>query len=280
LGYRNLPFSYDTAVIWESDGLVEWLEPYDAFLSISLPVESGGGICEVGVYKGGYLITMLKNNPRLNAVAIDPYPGLNSIKETFLNNLLSYGLEDKIKHFSDYNSLKENLFDLIHIDGEHSESAVIKDLHFARDNLADKGLIVIDDIWHPLFPGVVSATMKFVHESDFVPFLSTRQKMFICRENQYEYHYSQASELLQKFNIPHSSGWMKGSPNHQGVLAAFDQSNAIKGFPQLMVAAKSRHEQLIVLNLTPVTKRIPRKILKQLLPPFLVSVLKKLANQA
>ena len=56
--------------------------------------------------------------------------------------------------------------------------------------LADKGLIVIDDIWHPLFPGVVSATMKFVHESDFVPFLSTRQKMFICRENQYEYHYS------------------------------------------------------------------------------------------
>ena len=267
-------------MIWQSDELVEWLHPYDAFFSMNLLVDSGGGICEVGVYKGGYLITMLRNNPRLNAVAIDPYPGLNSIKETFLNNILSYKLEDKIKHFADYNSLKENLFDLIHIDGEHSESAVIKDLHFARDNLASKGLIVIDDIWHPLFPGVVSAAMKFVHESDFVPFLSTRQKMFICRENQYEYHYSQASALLQKFNIPHSSGWMKGSPNHQGILGAFDQSNAIKGFPQLMVDVKSKQEQLIVLKITSDTYRVPRKILKQLLPPFLVLVVKKLANQA
>ena len=69
-------------MIWKSDELVAWLQPYDAFLSINLLVESGGGICEVGVYKGGYLITVLKNNPRLNAVAIDPYPGLNSIKET------------------------------------------------------------------------------------------------------------------------------------------------------------------------------------------------------
>ena len=265
-------------MLWQFGELVEWLDPYDAFFSMNLLVDSGGGICEVGVYKGGYLITMLRNNPRLNAVAIDPYPGLNSIKETFLNNLLSYKLEDNIKHFADYNSLKENSFDLIHIDGEHSESAVIKDLHFARDNLANKGLIVIDDIWHPLFPGVVSATMKFVHESDFVPFLSTRQKIFICRDNQYEYHYSQASELLQKFNIPHSSGWIKGDPNHQGVLAAYDQSNAIKGFPQLIVESKSRHAQLIVLKITSDTNRVPR-ILKQLLPPFLVSVQKKLANR-
>ena len=267
-------------MIWQSDELVEWLHPYDAFFSINLLVDSRGGICEVGVYKGGYLITMLRNNPSLNAVAIDPYLGLNSIKETFLNNLLSYKLEDKIKHFADYTSLKEHLFDLIHIDGEHSESAVIKDLHFAKDNLANKGLIVIDDIWHPLFPGVVSATMKFVHESDFVPFLSTRQKMFICRENQYEYYYSKASALLQKFNISHSSGWAKGSPNHQGVLAAFDQSNAIKGSPQLMVDSKSKHEQLIVLKITSDTNKVPRKILKQLLPPFLVPVVKKLANQA
>lgn len=273
------PILYCAAVIWHSDELVEWLHPYDAFFSINLLVDTGGGICEVGVYKGGYLISILRNNPKLNAVAIDPYPGLISIKEAFLNNLLTYGLEDKVKHFTDYNSLQESRFDLIHIDGEHSESAVIQDLHFARDNLANKGLIVMDDIWHPLFPGVVSATMKFVHESNFVPFLSTRQKMFICRENQYEYHYSQAFELLQKFKIPHSSGWMKGSPNHKGALAAFDQSNAIKGFPQLMINPKSKHEQLIILNLASETQEIPKKILKQLLPPLLFSVLKKLANK-
>jgi len=215
----------------------------------------------------------------VNSVAIDPYPGLDSIKETFINNLVSRGLKDRVTIFTDYSSLNECSFDLIHIDGEHSESAVTKDLHFAKDNLAKKGLIVIDDIWHQLFPGVVSATMKFVHESDFVPFLSTRQKMFICRENQYEYHYSQASQLLQKFNIPHSSGWMKGSPNHQGVLPPFDQSNAIKGFPQLMVDPKSKREQLILLNLASETQETLKEVLKQLLPPLLFSVLKRLANK-
>lgn len=266
-------------MIFELGEMVEWLHPYDAFFSMNLLVDSGGGICEVGVYKGGYLITMLKNIPRINAVAIDPYPGLNSIKETFFNNLLSHGLKDRVRHFAHYDSLKENSFDLIHIDGEHSESAVTKDLYFAQNNLAKRGIIVVDDIWHPLFPGVVSATFKFVHESKFVPFLSTRQKMYICTESEYEYFFSQASELLQKFNIPHSSGWKKGSRIHPGGRATFDQSNAIKGFPQLVVDSRSKSEQLIILDMASEAMRVPKRVLKQLLPPLLLSVLKKLATK-
>lgn len=257
---------------------MEWLHPYDVFFSNNLLVNSGGGICEVGTYKGGYLITMLNNNPGINAVAIDPYPGLNSTKETFYNNLLSYGLKDRVSHFSDYNSFKEHSFDLIHIDGEHSEKAVTEDLYFAQDHVAEKGLIVVDDIWHSLFPGVVSATFKFIHSSKFVPFLSTRQKMYICAENEYEYFYSQASKLLQKFIIPHSSGQTKGVSNDGRFGETYDESNAIKGFPQLMVDSRSKHEQLIILKLASDAMEVPKKVFKLLLPPLLLQMLKMLAK--
>ena len=34
-------------MIWESDELVEWLNPYDAFFSLNLLVESGGGFAKL-----------------------------------------------------------------------------------------------------------------------------------------------------------------------------------------------------------------------------------------
>lgn len=57
--------------------------PSSQLISLSIP----GGICEVGVYKGGYLITILNNNLSVNSVAIDPYPGLNSINKLSLITL-------------------------------------------------------------------------------------------------------------------------------------------------------------------------------------------------
>jgi len=264
---------------WESSDLVEWLHPYDAFFTTNLLVDSGGGICEIGVYKGGFLVNMLRNNPGLNALAIDPFPGLHTIKDTFLANLSFYGLEGNVKLFPNYSSLSENSFDLIHIDGDHSEGAVLQDLYFAQNNIGNTGLIVVDDIWHPLFPGVVSATMKFVHERPFVPFLSTRQKMYICRETQYEFYHIRALELLQKYEISYQSEWVKGQSNSRGDVAAYDQSSAIKGKPQLMIDNRSRYEQLVILKLVSQKSRLPRQILKELLPPFLLAGLKKLTKR-
>lgn len=43
-------------------------------------------------------------------------------------------------------SIIDNNFSLIHIDDEHLELAVIKEINFAIDNLSTRGLIVIDDI--------------------------------------------------------------------------------------------------------------------------------------
>ena len=264
---------------WYSKELSEWLSPYDAYFSVNLLVNSGGGICEIGVYKGGYLVTILRNISGLSALAIDPFPGLDSIKSVFWDNLKLNGLEQNVQLLPNYFSIKCQSFDLIHIDGEHSEDAVFQDLLFAQNNLAQSGIIVVDDIWHPLFPGIISATMKFVHQSGFVPFLSTQQKMYLCLEAEHDFHFSRAQKLLKDFDIPHSSGWLKGEANHKGVIAAYDQSNSIKGYRQLMVFHKTKAEQAIILGLTKNRSKLLMRILHQLLPPLAISIFAKLASR-
>lgn len=265
---------------WYSKEISEWLNPYDAYFSINLLVNTGDGVCEIGVYKGGYLITILKNISGLNALAIDPFPGLDFIKKNFFDNLKLNGLEQNVFLLPDYTSIRGRWFDLIHIDGEHSEIAALQDLHFAEKNLAEKGIIVVDDIWHTLFPGVISATMKFVHESRLVPFLSTQQKMYLCWEAEHEFHFSRAQKLLKNLDIPHSSGWLKGDANHKGIIAAYDQSNSIKGYRQLMVFHKSKDEQASILGLTKNRTSRLKRICHQLLPPLAISTFKKLASRS
>ena len=139
------------------------------------------------------------------------------------------GLECNVDLLPDYYSVKDRAFDLIHIDGEHSEIAALQDLNFAQNNLAELGIIVVDYIWHPLFPSVISATMKFIHGSRFVPFLSTQQNMYLSKEAAHEFHFKRAQTFFVDLDIPHSSGWLRGEANHKGVIAAYDQSNLIKG---------------------------------------------------
>jgi len=53
----------------------------------------GGGVCEVGVYKDGYLIATLKNTSSFNALALDPFSSLDSIKGAFKSDLKLSDLE-------------------------------------------------------------------------------------------------------------------------------------------------------------------------------------------
>ena len=77
---------------------------------------------------------------------IDPYPGLDDIKNVFLDNLRTHNLQDRVHLEASCSSIIDNNFSLIHIADEHLELAVIKEINFAIDNLSTRGLIVIDDI--------------------------------------------------------------------------------------------------------------------------------------
>jgi hypothetical protein len=73
------------------------LDPFDIFLSTNLLSEAESNICEIGVYKGGYLISVLMNRPKSIALAIDPFPGLEEIKDQFIYNVYINKLTDRVK---------------------------------------------------------------------------------------------------------------------------------------------------------------------------------------
>ena len=261
---------------WKRDENVIFLDPLDAFLSMRLIKNSQGTLCEIGVYKGGFIMALLSNLPNLNAIAVDPYPNSEEIRNVFVKNLEERNLANRVELFDDYESLAQCEFDLIHIDGEHTEAAVRKDLKFALANLSQNGIVVIDDIRHPLFPGIISATLKVVHQDFLAPFLITRNKMFLCKPSEYTSKFHQAQELLDQLKIPYSAGVTVGTILH-GESAIINLSNSINGYDQLVVENLTKFQQLILLGLeNPVRSNKLKSILKSLTPPIITLVYRNL----
>lgn len=218
-------------------------------------------------------MVLLENLPQLTALAIDPYPNSDEIRDLLIANLEDRKLQDKVTLLGNYGSIDRQEFDLIHIDGEHSENAVFKDLEFATKNLSSKGIVIIDDIWHPLFPGIISATLIFVHQEILAPFLITRNKMYLCKPIEYNYHHNRAKNLVELHNIPYSGGVSEGS-YLLGESAPYDQSNSIKGYNQIVVKNLNRFQQSVLLGIEkPVKKNRFRNILKSLIPPIFLRYL-------
>ena len=267
---------------WVEDERVLWLDPLDAFLAISLLKGSKiGEISEIGVYKGGWLLTLLRNLPHWKALGVDPYPNLPEIKKTFLHYLEFDGFSDRVELVENYDFIQEKEFNMIHIDGEHSESAVLKDLAWAEQNMSKQGVIVVDDIWHPLFPGIASAVMKVVHNGSLVPFLITRNKIYITFEENYQNAFSLAKKSLDAVGIEFSTGSRKGE-DLLGTPAAFNQSNSIKGFEQIVVPKHSGNYIYSSLGITKSrngSKSFAKMIIKQLLPPVIWTISKKVFSR-
>ncbi|MGL5136423.1 MAG: class I SAM-dependent methyltransferase, partial [Beijerinckiaceae bacterium] len=59
---------------------------------------------------------------------------------------------------------------LVHVDGEHSRKALVRDLKLANALIADGGLIVLDDMLHPGYPTLMVTVQMFLEENpDLVP---------------------------------------------------------------------------------------------------------------
>jgi hypothetical protein len=116
--------------------------------------------------------------------------------------------------------------------------------------------------------------MKKVHTTDLVPFLITRNKMYLCREINHGVKYTKAQEILLSQEIPHSTGIRVGDLLDQQV-STFSQDNSIKGYRQIVVENKNRYEQLILLGLASPPKRT-KNIMRDFLPPIISSFARSL----
>lgn len=118
-------------------------------------------IFEIGVRAGytGYYLLKGSSALKYRGVDLEAYlPGSNQRAQ----KLLSQVCKDAEVTFIDSHKLSklDQLYDLIHVDGDHSYHGKIQDLELALANLAPNGVIVVDDYtdFNPVGKTVKKAT--------------------------------------------------------------------------------------------------------------------------
>ena len=262
--------------IWEWNSINEWLPLKDAFICSHF-AQKGSSVLEIGVHKGGWLFALAQNTRNLIGVGIDPYPDNEPVKAYFLEQIRERKLEESIFLYSDWKALStgqhgEFQFDIIHIDGEHSEKAVVEDLKKAKPFLAKKGILVIDDIFYHSFPGVTSAAFEFIQQEKLSPFLLTQKKLYLCHPDFYEEFYIKTYDLLLENRITFEED-LKLNENSP----KWAQSNAIFGKSLLITDGDGSKEKNFLKQINVKQKPINTKeIIRMFCPPVVLDAIKKL----
>ncbi len=213
------------------------------------------GFLEVGVLFGGWAISLLLNVKTRWAFGIDPYPGHEgpAIKAELMNKLRHFRLEHDFQLLDSWDaiplSVRKTGVDLVHVDGDHSESACLVDLERASQILAPQGVIVLDDWHHPMFPGVGSALHRFLADEKFAVFAVTNRKAFLCREADHSKRQEQLIEDMSGFEIawwwehgviPAERQWIgEVAENRLGQVASYPIQNTIRGNRVMLILGES-----------------------------------------
>lgn len=165
---------------WEDDA---WLGPKDLALAMiameRAPAHPAPAVLEVGVWEGGWILHVAKNCGLRSVTGIDPYPGLEQKRADTLRRLDRHGVDLRLRR--DWNGLpEEERYFLVHVDGEHSEEAALRDLTEAARRLEPSGLIMVDDWMQTAFIGVNSAVHTFLRAEDFRIVVATEWKAYLA----------------------------------------------------------------------------------------------------
>ena len=173
------------AVVYgDGDGVEGWLTPTAAQITIELARAvsvRGRPVCEIGVHHGKFAILLaLLAGARLVGFDLFERQAENEDdsgagdQRIFRRNAIAHGIQaDNIVAVS-MNSLELTPNKVIEdcggrpvlfsIDGGHTEELTWNDLRIAADAVADDGIVILDDVFHQGFPGVVSGLFAFMAE--------------------------------------------------------------------------------------------------------------------
>ncbi|MFN8109861.1 MAG: class I SAM-dependent methyltransferase [Thermoleophilia bacterium] len=70
---------------------------------------------------------------------------------------------------------------LVSIDGGHTSEATVSDLKLVEAVLCEGGVIILDDVFTPYWPGVVSGLSVFLEDAHVRPFLIGLNKVFLSK---------------------------------------------------------------------------------------------------
>ncbi|MFV0296044.1 MAG: class I SAM-dependent methyltransferase [Hyphomicrobiaceae bacterium] len=133
-----------------------------------------GHLAEIGAFEGRFLIALAHAlDPGERAIGMDIFTWPNAgVKDRFEANCQRHGIGPDRRVTWKVDSGTISADDLkakaggpirfIHIDGEHTQTALTKDLELATAALADGGLIVLDDMLHPGYPTLMVAVQAYL----------------------------------------------------------------------------------------------------------------------
>ncbi|HOK65214.1 MAG TPA: glycosyltransferase [Anaerohalosphaeraceae bacterium] len=146
---------------------------------------------EIGVRTGASMVQVLGQSELDLAVGVDLWTGCYSdlpntreyTQKQLRTFLLKTGCRTEIHLIQgdSHRVLKQLIqegrrFDLITVDGDHSQVGAWEDLLDAKKLLADRGVIVFDDLIHPQFSYLLETAKRFVREfPEFKLLLNTKQ---------------------------------------------------------------------------------------------------------
>jgi hypothetical protein len=185
-------------------GVKGWFFPIDAALfgavdEIQKSEGVSGNLFEIGVHHGKatiLLARMKRDGERLGVCDIFENQGLNrdasgkGDKEIFLSNMQAQGRigEGELNVFaksSEELSLEETTGNcrFFHIDGGHWADIVVADMITADRALTPEGVVAVDDVFNPNWPGVGEGFYRFMreHPGRFVPVVIGGNKVFLAR---------------------------------------------------------------------------------------------------
>ena len=219
---------------WENPS---WLGPKDLALTLLaariIGRDAPPEVLEIGVWEGSWLMHVARNLGLRHAIGIDPYPGLQEKREQTLARFADADI-DIVIHRSWSELPSSSAFDLIHVDGEHSEAAAYEDLVRSAAHLGPAGLIIVDDWMQPAFPGVNSAVHRFLRDEDFHVVLLTEWKAYLTRSSDLAWWREELDARLRRQDaIAHSLDAGAG-------LGTYDESRRILGEDVIVCLGKPR----------------------------------------
>lgn len=187
--------------LWRWEEINEMLPLINAVIC-HLLTPTGAQVLEVGTWKGGWALSMAENSRSRRLICIDPYPNFSKMKEEFLR-IADIRAKDQILLYpaiSNIENFKSLHFDVIHIDGVHSQDATYSDISQTLPQLVDAGLFIIDDVFYHDFPGVSAAAFKALETFNLSPFLFS-EKLYTCHSTFYKTYYLRCKAMLEELNI-------------------------------------------------------------------------------
>jgi predicted O-methyltransferase YrrM len=134
-----------------------------------------GPVAEVGAFEGRFFIALAKAlHEGERALGIDVFEWPNAqVIDRFEANCARHAVpaEKRITWKADSNKMTADellakvggqKMRLIHVDGEHSQAALTKDLELATAVIGDGGVIVLDDMLHPGYPTLMVAVHAYL----------------------------------------------------------------------------------------------------------------------